>query len=291
MTTGERSNRKELEDTGSGNATSDEESVRKDNSTAAKAVSTGEEPGSSSRSTTEGNKSGSPDRGGFESRAAEDNGPQSPQGGSGGVTIELEGDPYDREGQFVEEADDKDAFWNRLDVMQKPLTVEEKEIVMRKLPRPIARFLIRRAEGSEKGDRKGWLDAFVDDDPQYGDEDYIKDSDLKRKSDLDEMEDGNVMYPDQIVSEKDLLTKEEEEEKRREDRRRSGGQSLFIDPKSIGKQKIEEIGLSVFALIFLFAGFKVFFSVLTFFIAFSYKFLIIFVVSAGIFVGFYLLQF
>lgn len=189
------------------------------------------------------------------------------------------------EGTFVE---DKDEFWNDIDIMEKPLTQKEKDALMKKLPAPIARFIVKRAQGTEKESRKGFLEAFDDINPVYDDESYSYEPNWdKRLRPNSQIDDAEVWDPDKGLNTADL----QEDENGKIKPRKKTRLGLFMGKMDENKRKAEDVGLAVIGLVFLIIGGKLFFSLVSFFLRFSFSFLAIFALSAGIFFVFYLLNF
>lgn len=175
-----------------------------------------------------------------------------------------------------------------------PLTPDERAAVLRALPRPIARFLIRRADeayspppsASPSGDAaaararraSSWLGkGGVDEDAWYRDyirDDYGKIDQFGRPVETEEREVEDVYA-----------------ERPRLDGLREGEVALFAGAPGDGTDTREQVGYGVAGVLVALIALKVILAFVQFFVSFTFSFLAIFALSAGVFVFFFLLRF
>lgn len=178
-----------------------------------------------------------------------------------------------------------------------PLTPDERAAVLRALPRPIARFLIRRADEayspppsvSPSGDAaaararraSSWLGkGGVDEDAWYRDyirDDYGKIDEFGRPVEREKREEREV---EEVYAEKPRL-----------DGLREGEVALFAGAPGDGTDTREQVGYGVAGVLVALIALKVILAFVQFFVSFTFSFLAIFALSAGVFVFFFLLRF
>lgn len=217
-----------------------------------------------------------------------------------------EEDSEERPNLFVDE--EARAFWDDLDVAKTfgAITEEEKAALREKLPPRVAQFLIRRAEDAvDQRDGRRSEETLIgrllkdvpsdvidwEDEENREYKDYLYDTragppSFRRKGSslfgggdgLPDVEDVSNVY-------KHSIDGEDEEEPPK------SVMSLFVgNPNSID-ERASQVGYSFLVLFGALILFKVLISLISFFVSFTFSFVAIFALSAGIFVVFFFLRF
>lgn len=194
--------------------------------------------------------------------------------------------------------------------LRAPLTPEERAAVLRTLPRPVARFLIRRAdealsgedsaETGGNGDRaaqlrklraRRWLragDATGAKGEEGKDGDAVDEDDWYREYVRDGMDDG-VMDEFGRAVEGPVFAPTPRVEG--VERPLEGEVAVFAGGPTDAPEQAQTLAYGAISFVVAAIAFKILFAFLQFFVSFTFSFFAIFALSAGIFVFFFLLKF
>lgn len=203
---------------------------------------------------------------------------------------------------------DGTSLWDTFDISKtlQPLTEQEKSTLRAKLPKAVANFVIRRADAAArlreiKGGDDSVIGQFFSDLPpdvpdwdnpinaEYRDYVYETTSappSFQRKGSslfggagdgVSVIDDGS--YPNDVISASDGTNHSKRIV------------SLFVGQVDSIDEQASKVGYGLLALFILLIGAKGIFALISFFVSFTFSFLAIFALSAGIFMVFYLFRF
>lgn len=194
--------------------------------------------------------------------------------------------------------------------LREPLTPDERAAVLRSLPRPIARFLIRRADEALSGDEVGgaigdsgraaqlrrqrarqWLRAKKGAggvDGEGKEEGAMDEDDWYREYVRDEIDDGTMDEYGRAVDQSVYAPTPRVDGA---DRPLEGEVAVFAGGPADAPEQAQTLAYGVLSFIVAAIAFKILFAFLQFFVSFTFSFFAIFALSAGIFVFFFLLKF
>lgn len=203
--------------------------------------------------------------------------------------------------------DDRRAFWNDIDVSKTfgPITEEEKAVLREKLPEKVARFLIRRSEdavNTREGIRSdgSFLGSFLKDLPSDV-TDWEDEEEAEYKGYVYETTTGPPSYRrkgsslfgggDGLPDVDDISNAYQHDIDGGDEGQVTTKMNLFVgNPHSID-ERASQVGYTLLVLLGGLIIFKVLIAFISFFVSFTFSFVAIFALSAGIFVVFFLLRF